>query len=54
MKQLGRQIRRTNKAALFQYGREQLWIPLRALTFSEGSYHAPEWAIEAGKKFNKK
>lgn len=51
---LGREKRRTDKAALFEDGNGEIWIPLKALIRSPEGLRAPQWAIESGRKFMRK
>lgn len=48
------EVRRTGKAGLFRYGREQIWIPLKALVPTPEGLCAPQWAIDSALKFNRK
>lgn len=50
---LGRCLRESGKAYLFEYYGEQLWIPKRVLIHAEGGYWAPRWAIESAKEFTR-
>lgn len=48
------EVRRTAKAGLFRFGREQIWIPLKAVVPTPEGLCAPQWAIDAALKFNKR
>lgn len=49
---LSRCLDETLRAYLFEYYGHELFIPKRVVVEVDGSYWAPNWAIESAKKFN--
>jgi hypothetical protein len=48
------QDQETDAAALFDYHGHRVWIPKKALRFSDGHYTAPAWAIDSSKAFQER
>lgn len=51
---LGKKIRETQMAILFEYYSHEVWIPKSTITMVDGEYTAPLWTVETSKKYEPK
>ena len=51
---LGRMIRETDKAALFEYYGWEIWIPKNSLLKCGENYLSAAWAIESSKEYQQR
>lgn len=49
---LGRCISETQRAYLFEYYGQELFIPKKVVVRCEGGCWAPKWAVESSQKYN--
>lgn len=47
---LGRCLHETDRAYLFEYYGDEVWIPKKVLVRAEGGMWAPQWAIKSSKE----
>lgn len=52
-REMGRLIRFTEKAALFDYYGEQIWVPIKLVRTLGDSVWAPGWAVESRKEYRR-
>lgn len=48
---LGRCLHETQKAYLFEYYGDEIWIPKKVLVEAEGGMWAPAWAVKKSKQY---